>query len=293
MKTTLPDIDGLWDFNDAVATEVKFREALPMAEASGDVDYRLQLLTQIARTLSLQRKFDEAHALLDAVEKELADEIPGARVRYLLERGRTFNSSGKKAEARKLFIEAWELAKSIHRDGLAVDAAHMVAIAEKGDEVLKWNLIALDYAEQSDQPKGRKWLASLYNNIGWTHHAGGDYDKAMDCFEKALVEQRKKGDVKLINIARWCIARCQRSQGKIEQALAQQREFEKEAGDAARDNGFVQEEIAECLHALGKVEEAKPYFRRAHEVLSKDAWLMDSEPARIERLRHLGKPEDK
>lgn len=288
MTTTLPDIDGLWDFNDAAATEVKFRNALPSAEAAGDDDYRLQLLTQIARTYSLRRRFDDAHALLDAVEKELAGDTQTAKVRYLLERGRTFNSSGKKDDARKLFIEAWELAKSVNQDGLAVDAAHMVAIAEQGDEVLKWNLIALEFAEQSTQPKGRKWLASLYNNIGWTHHAGGEYDKALDCFEKALAEQKDKGDKKLINIARWCIARCLRSLGRTAEALEMQLKLESEAGEFAHKDGFVQEEMAECLHELGHVEEAKPYFRRAHEVLSEDPWLMESEPARVERLRTMG-----
>jgi tetratricopeptide (TPR) repeat protein len=217
----------------------------------------------------------------------MTNQTPTARVRYLLERGRTYNSFGSKDDARPLFVKAWELAKAINEHGLAVDAAHMVAIAETGDAVLKWNLIGLQCAEQSDQPKGRKWLASLYNNIGWTHHAAGEYHEALECFEKALIEQTKRGDEKLIRVARWCLARCLRSLGRTAESLERQLELESEAAEHARPDGFVQEEIAECLHELGRMDEAKPYFGRAHDILSNDPWLMESEPDRIERLRTL------
>jgi hypothetical protein len=89
----LPDFDALWDYGDPAATEVKFREVLPMAKASGDASYHAQLLTQIARTQGLQMKFDHAHSTLDMVEGMLADDMTVARIRYLLERGRVYNSS--------------------------------------------------------------------------------------------------------------------------------------------------------------------------------------------------------
>src|SRR5690606_19946505 len=57
----LPDFDALWDYSQPAATETKFREILPLAQESGDLSYRLQLETQIARALGLQQKFDEAH----------------------------------------------------------------------------------------------------------------------------------------------------------------------------------------------------------------------------------------
>jgi branched-chain amino acid transport system ATP-binding protein len=49
----------------------------------------------------------------------------------------------------------------------------------------------------------------------------------------------------------------------------------------------VNEEIAECLLALKRPEEAKSYFARAYELLSKDKWLVAEEPKRLERLRDL------
>ena len=97
------DIDSFWEYTDPAASEARFRAA--MTSAQGDA--RLELLTQIARTYGLRQRFDEAHAVLNEVERQLADAGPRPRIRYLLERGRTFNSSGESDKARALFVEAW------------------------------------------------------------------------------------------------------------------------------------------------------------------------------------------
>ena len=71
--------------------------------------YRFELLTQIARSQGLQRRFDDAHATLDWVEMVLnglpETEAEGEaaavtpRIRHLLERGRVFNSSRRPLRA--------------------------------------------------------------------------------------------------------------------------------------------------------------------------------------------------
>src|SRR5579883_412461 len=104
----LPDFDPLWDYEHPAQTEAAFRQLLPQAEASGDASYHLQLLTQIARVQGLQRRFDDAHATLDAVAARLSDDLALARVRYLLERGRVFNSSGQPETSLALFQQAYE-----------------------------------------------------------------------------------------------------------------------------------------------------------------------------------------
>lgn len=50
-------------------------------------------------------------------------------------------------------------------------------------------------------------------------------------------------------------------------------------------DGFVAEEIAECLLALGKPDEARPWFRLAAGMLGET--LVD-DPARLQRLTDLG-----
>ena len=52
-------------------------------------------------------------------------------------------------------------------------------------------------------------------------------------------------------------------------------------------DGFNFEEIAEGLLALGRVEESKPYFRMAHQLLSEIGWVAQDEE-RIARLERLG-----
>ena len=52
-------------------------------------------------------------------------------------------------------------------------------------------------------------------------------------------------------------------------------------------DGYVFEELAECHLALGRKEEAKPFFDRAYDLLSKDPWLAENEQKRLERLKEL------
>ena len=67
-----------------------------------------------------------------------------------------------------------------------------------------------------------------------------------------------------------------------------QRELLREHEAEKTADGFVLEEIAECLHVLGRPDEARPFFARAYEELTRDAWLSEQEPERLERLRSLG-----
>jgi tetratricopeptide (TPR) repeat protein len=56
---------------------------------------------------------------------------------------------------------------------------------------------------------------------------------------------------------------------------------------AGEVDGYMFEEIGECLLALNHLDDAVPYFAKAYEALSRDAWLMENEPARMARLKAL------
>ncbi len=116
------------------------------------------------------------------------------RVRYLLERGRTFNSSGAPQRAVPLFAEALTLAERDKDEFYAVDAAHMLGIAAPAAERLGWNLKALSLAEAATDPRARGWRASLYNNIGWTYFDAGDAKTALDYWQKALAARETMGN---------------------------------------------------------------------------------------------------
>jgi tetratricopeptide (TPR) repeat protein len=285
----LPDFDALWDYNDPAGTEVKFRELLPKARESQDKSYYAQLLTQIARTEGLQREFDDAHRTLDSVETMLTGEMTVAKIRYLLEQGRVYNSSGSPDTSKPLFLQAWELGVTHKQDFYAVDAAHMLAIVEPSEKQLEWAEKAMSVAEKSQDERARNWLGSLYNNTGWTYHDLGQYDKALEMFEKGLKFREEKKDEEGIRIAKWTIARTYRSLGRIEEALQIQRELEKEFDEKEiQQDGFVYEELGECLLLLKKEDEARKYFKLAYDLLSKNPWLSANQPARLQRLKELG-----
>ena len=99
------------------------------------------------------------------------------KVRYLLERGRTRNSSGDRPAAVALFKEALASCRTDTLPGAdfyRVDALHMLGIAAPAAEQLDWNLKALAAAEASSERAARDWAASLHNNIGWTYFDRGD-----------------------------------------------------------------------------------------------------------------------
>lgn len=283
------DFDKLWNYDDPAATEQKFRELLPAAEKGKDTAYYLELLTQLARTQSLQRKFTEAHEILDKVMKKLKPEHIVPRIRFMLERGRTFNSSKEYEKARELFMGAYMQADKYGEDNLAIDAVHMLGIVDKGEDSLKWNELAIKMAEETKDEKARGWLGALYNNTGWTYHDMEEYDKALELFERNVKWHTERNSGMQLYIAKWSVARCLRSLGRTEEALEMQLALRgKDDEMYACEDGYNSEEIAECLYALGRADEAKPYFKRAYEQLSKDIWVQDNDKEKLERLKALG-----
>lgn len=287
-----PDFDARWDYSDPAATEVSFRALRPEVEQTGDQDALLQLDTQIARALGLQGKFEAAHALLDGVEKQLTDETRTARIRYLLERGRVYNSSGDKHAAVRPFAEAWKQAQAWGLDGHAVDAGHMIATVEGGSNGHAWTQRTLKFAEDSDDPAARRWLGSLYKNIGWDHHDAGRYELALAAFHMGLEVRQKAGKPERLRVARWTVARALRSLQRCEEALPMLRALQTQRAEAGKPSGLVFEELAECHLALGKPSQARSWFQQAHQLLSADVSLVKNKPERLERLRQQAEVKD-
>lgn len=290
--SAFPDLYTLWDYNAPEETAVRFYELLPKVKESDNRAYHVELLTQLARTHSLRRQFEEAHRLLDEAEAMLTAEMTVPRIRCLLERGRSYNSAGEPNKAMALFHEAFELgtAVGVQADFHTIDAAHMIAIAEPDPkEQLKWNLDALRLAEAAVDERARGWCGSLYNNIGWTYHDMGNFDAALAVFQKALAwhEAHRQDRPETIRIAKWCVGRTFRSLGRLPEALALQQALLVEYREIGQSAGFTHEEVAECLWALGREAEARPFFAQAYGELSKMAWLAAAEPERLERLNRL------
>jgi tetratricopeptide (TPR) repeat protein len=283
-------IVGTWDFDDPAGTEDAFHTLL--AGASHASAEAAALLTQVARTHSLRSDFPAADEALDTavgIIETLDQGTPRdhAEARIAIERGRAINSAGNPADALPYFEAAFELANRAGTEGLVVDALHMQAIAvnqsDSPDDAAGINRRALEVAQRSSDPAARRWRGSLLNNLGWDLHGAGDHAGALGAFEQALAARLEdEGSASQITVARWAVARGMRSVGRLEEALDVQRALAQDPSNA--DDGYIPEEIAECLLELGRVDEAKVYFAKAHTILSRDPWLVEHEPERLARL---------
>ncbi|WP_420642758.1 tetratricopeptide repeat protein [Candidatus Leptofilum sp.] len=286
-----PELHTLWDYNDPAGTAVRFEQLLPAVKRSTNRAYHVELLSQIARTHSLRRQFAQAHECLDEANEMLREEMIVPQMRCLLERGRTFNSAGEPERALPLFEAAFVLGTAVspQADFHTIDAAHMMAIAEATPaDQLKWNERALVLAEATPDTRAAGWLGSLYNNLGWTYHDMGDFDSALAIFEKAVAwrEAVHPDQPETIRIAKWSVGRALRSLNRLDEALVIQQALLAEFAESGRADGFVFEEMGECLLALAREGEARPYFAQAYAELSQLDWL---EPERLTRLQELGK----
>ena len=284
--TMAADIDALWDYDQPGVSETRFREALK-SESGDDA---LELETQIARALSLRREFNKAHTLLDSIEKRLSEKTkPATRVRYLLERGRTWRSAGDPVKARPLFFEAWQLADREKITLLAIDAAHMLGIVDPPAEAMRWNERAMTLAMSTNVPRALRWRGSLANNMGHTERERGNLDAAIKHFRASLTAFQLTRNDSQIRVAQWQVANVLRLQKKYDEALAMQLRLEKDMTEANAPDGYVYEEIAEIYLAKGNAVEAKAYFAKAVSVLGADSWFVESEKARLTRLQELAK----
>jgi tetratricopeptide (TPR) repeat protein len=289
-KPTAADLEALWDFGDPGSSEARFRGVVRQLRGPTDLSLSAEALSQMARAQALQRKFRAAHHTLDRLVPLLPQLSARARVRYHLERGRVLNSGGAPRKALTLFLRAWRMARRAGEDRLAVDAAHMVAIVKAGAAQRTWNAKALELAERSRDPAARRWRASLLNNLGWSWFESGDFPAALREFRRALRYRQQQKVAAETRIARWCVAKTLRRLGRTEDALRIQRRLLAEWRRARGKDGYVFEELGECLLTLGRPREARRFFRAAFAELSQDPWLVSHEPRRVQRLRRLGRP---
>jgi tetratricopeptide (TPR) repeat protein len=233
-----------WDFTDPAGSGERFEAA---AAAEPDDVRRQVFLTQVARSQALRKMFAEGHATLDAlgVADHLADE-PG--VRSLLERGRLHNSAGEPATAVPLFEAAFLRAQAAGLVGLAVDAAHMLAIALPPERHEEWARVGLGLADGSDDPLARRMKGALLNNLAWTYADADRWADALPLFEQAVDVRREVGDPEPLLVARWARARALRALGRYDEALAEQRELA--TLPHGKDDPYVAEEIAANEAAL-------------------------------------------
>lgn len=235
----MSDPSVLWDFDDPAGSETRFREAADLAEGAD----RLVLLTQVARAIGLQGRYDEAHAVLD----DLAVEDDEVATRVALERGRLHRSSGHPEESVPHFESAAATARETGLEVLHVDALHMLALVAPAEEALERHHAALAVARASEDEAARDWDASLLNNIGMTHADAEDWGAALAAFEEALEARERIGDDGRSRVARWMVGWALRNLGDREAALRVQTALKAELEAVGEQDPYVDEELALLL----------------------------------------------
>lgn len=227
----------LWDFDDPAASAERFLDA---ADATGEPD-KTSWLTQYARALGLQKRYEEATTILD----RLASEDPQAATYLALERGRVLRSSGRVEESRPLFerAAAAAAAQSGGLEVLHVDALHMVALTAPEEDRLRLNEQALAAARAAGDPRARDWDASLLNNIGMTYADADDFGAALTAFEQALAARERIGDPARTRVARWMVGWALRNLGRRDEARAVQQALKGELDDLGDRDQYVDDEL--------------------------------------------------
>lgn len=192
----------LWDFDELGATEQRLLAQLEQEESDAG---RAEVLTQIARVHGLRDDFEECARELDEAET-LAGSSAAARVRIELERGRMHRSSGDSETALPLFESAFARASEAGEYYLAGDAAHMCALAVTSREAMEeWTQRGLELAERESD--AAYWGGPLLNNLAWSYHDSGEYERALELFERALeVRERDPDNQVAITHAREAVA---------------------------------------------------------------------------------------
>lgn len=110
--TLLSELDTGWEIQNPVERDAHFQHLVEKGTQRGDTAFVVEAMTQLARSMGMQRRFDEAHASLNQAEGLLSDEMYRPRVRLLLERGRVINSGGSSSDSIAYFKQARALAEA-------------------------------------------------------------------------------------------------------------------------------------------------------------------------------------
>jgi tetratricopeptide (TPR) repeat protein len=275
----------LWDFGDLEETETRLTAQLDVEASDGG---RAEVLAEIARVHGLRGDFAGGDALLDdAVALGRGSDVAQARIE--LERGRLRRSSGAPEEARPRFETAYEAALRAGAPFIAADAAHMVAlVAPDRDGVVRWTLLGVELAEAHEDAS--YWLGPLLNNLGWEYYEAGEFEPALDAFERALsARQREPGNAAPIEIARYAVGKTLRALGRSDDAIPLLEQAVAWAERESRPDGWFHEELAEEYAAVGRDDDAREQARHALPLLERDDPSFAGDAGRAERLRELAR----
>jgi tetratricopeptide (TPR) repeat protein len=272
-----------WDFDDLAATEGRLRDQL--ARETTDQG-RAEVLTQLARVRGLHGDFDAGERLIEEAAATAGDsQIALAYVE--LERGRLRRSSGNVEASLPLFESAFGRSLEALHYFIAVDAAHMAALASPDREgIVAWTERGVELAES--HTSARYWLGPLLNNLGWEYYEAGDFELALDAFQRALTAREANPESRApIEVARYAVGKTFRALGRSAEAVPLLQQATTWAIESGAPDGWFHEELAEEYAAVGRDDEAHEHARLALPLLLEADPSIAEDAERSVRLRQL------
>ena len=274
---------ALWDFDDLDTTERRLREQL---ELETDDGAKAEVLTQLARVEGLRGAFDVGGRLLDDAVT-LAGDSAKAHARIDLEGGRLRRSSGDGEAALPLFESAFAIALEADESFIATDAAHMAAlVAPDPAGFVAWTQRGIELAQAHGDAD--YWLGPLLNNLGWQYYDTGEYEQALEAFERALrARERDPDNPEAEQIARYAVGKALRALGRPDEAVPLLEQAVAWADGVDAPDGWFHEELAEEYAAVGRDDDARVQARLAEPLLLAADPSFAEDADRVARLRAL------
>ncbi len=285
----MPDrLRPLWDFDDLDASDARLRAQLALETTDAG---RSEVLTQLARVEGLRGDFNAGERLIVQADAT-AGASQVARARIDLEHGRLRRSSGNVEAALPLFESAFAIALDAAELFIAVDAAHMAALAAQDRTgFVAWTKRGIEIAEANED--AGYWLGPLLNNLGWEYYEAGEYGDALDAFEQTLdAREQDPGNRAAIEIGRYAVGKTLRALGRSEEAVPLLEQAVAWAESDGAPDGWFHEELAEEYAALGREREAREQALLALPLLLDAVPSLAEDTDRVTRLRLLADATD-
>jgi tetratricopeptide (TPR) repeat protein len=273
----------LWNFDDLDASWARLQEKLDCEQTD---EGRAEVLTQLARVHGLRDDFASGDQLIEQAAG-IAGESRVAHARIDLERGRLRRSSGDKEAALPLFESAYAHALDAGQDFIAADAAHMAALAAlERSGFVNWTKRGIELAEQ--RVSASYWLGPLLNNLGWEYYEAGEFESAVEAFERALrAREADPENAAAIEIAQYAVGKALRALDRPDEAIPVLEEAVASATQRGAADGWLHEELAEEYATVGRPDDARVHARLAIPLLKAQDPSFPEDAERRNRLDAL------
>lgn len=228
-----------------------------------------------------------AYEALDLFE-QLGNGLDAAIVKSRI--GEIFETLGRYEDAYPLLLEAEEVLKeSTSYRSMGYNYLRLARYYWQKKDTLQTEIAYAAYVFAGEKRGRKSYLASAYHRLGGFYHNIGDYEKAEQNYNKALVANKGSGYTLIDLMAKFKLGGLFVDQRRFKEAISvlEQTIFEteelakKEGGVLAVDFEEIYAEMAKAYEGMGAYEQAYAYQSR-HKALSDSLFTAEANRAIIE-----------